>query len=136
VAEPLRVARIQDAAAWLSLAIVLLLAPVAKAYDLLGLPQPDPAAVAIAAGAGLAAAGAALLRSRRRMAVLAAALADLAAAALLAWVVADDPATRTRGTIVLVLVALSLALQAGFDALMLQQAGPPVDAGSDRTSDP
>jgi ABC-type transport system involved in cytochrome c biogenesis permease subunit len=108
------------------------------AYDLLGLPQPHRgvALVTVAAGVALAGAAAALLRSRTPRAVLAAAMADLAGAlGLVCRLILDDPATRARGTAVLAIVAAGLVLQAAFDALALRQTGPPVDHGSDRSSE-
>jgi hypothetical protein len=123
---PLRVARVQDAAAWLALAVVLLLAPLARASDLLGLPRPDPAAPAVAAGLLLASIAVAHATGRLGTGprtVAAALAADLAGAvAAVAWLVAADPATSWRGTVVIAVTAAGLALQAAFDGLMLLHA--------------
>jgi hypothetical protein len=126
---------LQDAAAWASLAVLLLLAPVGKAYDLLGLPQPRPAGAFVAGGAALVGVAALLAwRGGARM-VLAALIADVAGAlALLMWLLVDDPATAWRGTAVLALVAFALVTQAVFDGVMLHQAGHAVEPGSDRAS--
>jgi len=123
VAEPLRLARVQDAAAWASLSLLLLLAPVGKAYDLLGLTQPRPAGAFVAAGLAVLVVAALLaVRDGGARVVVAAAGVDLVAALLIGvWLLADSPATRTRGDLALGLVAVSLGLQAAFDVAMLAQ---------------
>jgi hypothetical protein len=126
VARALSAARVQDAAAWLALAVLLLLAPSARASHLLGLPQPDPAAPVVVAGlllAALAVAHAAGRLGTGPRAVAGALTADLAgAAAALAWLLAADPASSWRGTLVLAVIAAGLALQAAFDGLVLLHA--------------
>jgi hypothetical protein len=135
VAQPLRLARLQDASAWAGLAVLLLLAPVHKVYDLIGVAHPRPAGAFIAAGLALLMVAALVARAGGRRVVYAAATADLvAAAALVAWLLVDSPANRTRGTVLIALAAASLAFQTCFDLLMVSQAGPAVDRGSDRRS--
>jgi hypothetical protein len=119
---PLRAARLQDAAAWLTVAVALVLAPWTRFWVTLDLPAPEPAPAFVAAGVLLAllaaAHGAGRLGDRR--AVIAALVADLvAAAALTVWLIVDDPATGTLGTVVLAVTAAGLVLQAAFDAAML-----------------
>jgi hypothetical protein len=137
VARALSVARVQDAAAWLALAVLLVLVPSARAADLLGLSRADPAAPWVLAGLLLAAVAVAHAAGRLGTgprAVTAALAADLAGAVgVLVWLVAADPATAARGTLVLAVVAAGLALQAAVDGLiLLQAAGPPVEQGFDR----
>jgi hypothetical protein len=120
VAGPLSLARVQDAAAWVTIAVALLLAPWGALWDVLQLQRPDPAGAFVAAGALLAAVAVAHGARGGRRAVLAAAGADLlAAAALAAWLLAGGPQTGALGAVVLVVTAASLALQAGFDVAML-----------------
>jgi hypothetical protein len=124
VAGPLRpdallVARAQDAAGWLTLAVVLLLAPWDGPYDLAGLPSPHPPLAWQAGGAALAAAAVLLWRSRSRRAIALAAAADVAGvAAVVAWL-ASRPGLGTRGTIVAAGLAIALAIQAAADVVLL-----------------
>jgi hypothetical protein len=124
VAGPLRAARAQDAAAWFTIAVALLLAPWARFWEVLQLAQPQPPAPFVIGGALLAALAVVhgARRGAGRRAVQAALIANLvAAAALAAWLLTDDPATGDLGTIVLVVTAASLLLQALFDRAMLHQ---------------
>jgi hypothetical protein len=123
----LRVARLQDAAAWATIAVALVLAPWERLWRTLELPPPAPAWAFAAAGALLAALavahGAGRLGGGGRRAVAAGLAADVAAALALAiWLLGADPASGTLGTVVLAVTAASLALQAAFDAAMLAGA--------------
>jgi hypothetical protein len=114
---------VQDAAAWLALAVALVLAPWARPWEAIGIAPPDPPGPFVAAGVLLALVAAAHVRGRGRAGVVAALAGDLVAAAgVTAWLVVDDPATATLGTVVLAVVAVGLALQAVFDAVILTQA--------------
>lgn len=120
--DPLRLARLQDAAGWLTLALLLVLAPWARLWELVGLSQPSPAGVAVASGVALAAAAVVLLRAASARAVAVAAAVDAAGAlAVAAWWLAATPADGIRGTLVLAVVVASLAVQASFDLLMLRE---------------
>jgi hypothetical protein len=122
-ADPLLVARAQDAAGWLTIAVALLLAPWDALYDLAGLPSPQPPAAWQAAGAVLALAAVALWRSRSPGAIRAAAAADVAGAAALGAWLASGPGLETRGTIVAVALIAGLAIQAAADAALLLTPG-------------
>jgi len=123
--DPLRLARLQDALAWLALAVVLLAARWPELWDTAGLRQPD--AWAMALGAALAVAAAALVavgdpRRGARLVVAAMALDLLGAAAVVAIALTADVTTSGRGDAVLAVVAVALVIQAAFDGLMLLQA--------------
>jgi hypothetical protein len=117
----LQVARLQDAAAWLTIAVALALAPWGAFWDALALERPDPPGAFVAAGVVLAAVAAAhALRGGRRAVAVALAADGVGAAALVAWLAAGGPQTGALGAVVLAVTAASLALQAGFDAAMLR----------------
>jgi hypothetical protein len=121
VAGPLSLARVQDAAAWVTIAVALCLAPWDAFWDALQLQRPVRAGAFVAGGVLLAAIAAAHALRGGRRAVAAAAAADLlAAAGLVAWLLAGGPQTGALGAVVLAVTAASLALQAGFDAAMLR----------------
>jgi hypothetical protein len=116
---------VQDAAAWLTLAVALALAPWPRFWSTLDLPQPEPPGAFVAAGAALAAVavahGAGRIAGGGRAAVNAAIVADVLGAAVLAgWLLVAAPADGTLGTIILAATAVGLALQAVFDVLMLR----------------
>jgi hypothetical protein len=114
---------VQDAGAWLTLAVALALAPWARLWETLGLRAPDPPGPFVAAGVLLALVAGAHVRARGRAGVVAALVGDVVAAAgVIVWLVVDSPATETLGTVVLAVVAVGLATQAVFDGLMLGQA--------------
>jgi hypothetical protein len=118
-ADPLLVARAQDAAGWLTIAVALLLARWDALYDMAGLPSPHPAGAWQAAGVVLALAAVALWRSRSRGAIRAAAAADFVAVGALAAWLASGPGLETRGTVVVAALIAGLAIQAGADAVLL-----------------
>ncbi len=116
--SPLLVAAVNDAAAYVMTAVVLALAPWAALYDWLDLPRPDPPGLGPLAAAVLALAAVALATTRSRRAVATAATADVIAALAVAIWLTTDPANGI-GTVILVLVPISLVAQAGLDVWAL-----------------
>jgi hypothetical protein len=122
VAGPLTAARAQDATAWLTVAVALLLAPWGRFWDALDLSRPQPPWLFVLGGGALALVAIVHAVRGGPAAIRTALVADLLAAAVLAaWLVADSPATGDLGTVVLAVTAASLVLQAAFDAVILRQ---------------
>lgn len=119
----------QDASAWLTLAVALCLAPWDGLWDRLELERPEPAGAFVVAGVALAAIaaahGAGRLAGGGPRAVVFALVANLVVAGVLvAWLLGDPPSTGTLGTVILAVTAAGLALQAAVDGVMLHAGGP------------
>jgi hypothetical protein len=121
VARALSLARVQDATAWVTIAVALCLAPWGAPWDALQLQRPERPAAFVVGGVLLAALAVAHgLRGGRRAVGVALAADVVGALALVIWLAADGPQTGALGAVVLAVTAASLVLQAGFDAAMLR----------------
>ena len=99
-------------------AVVLALAPWETPYDWLELPRPDPPVLGPLAAVVLVLAAVALATTRSRRAVTTAATCDVIAAIVVAIWLTTDPADGL-GTLILILVPISLVAQASLDVWAL-----------------